>query len=223
MSVVIIILLKGFARTLVRDVGIQQHPCLFCIWTVIKIPIITLNHTPAVRYTKGWMHVVPHKQNIYHSLLWNTLKKSIMSKWININEAAVKYGYNKAIIQLWAEMKRFPISYEEDIPAIDEKSFLEFIDKCKKGITAEYIDTLEELCMAKTRICDIYVEIIGEQDKELMLQRDKIAQISEIQDTMKRQNVRLRDCKKIVAQYEESFHVSWIERLWRRLKRLIKS
>lgn len=29
MSVVIIILLKGFARTLVRDVGIQQHPCLF--------------------------------------------------------------------------------------------------------------------------------------------------------------------------------------------------
>ena len=29
----------------------------------------------------------------------------IMSKWININEAAVKYGYNKAIIQLWAEMK----------------------------------------------------------------------------------------------------------------------
>ncbi|MDE6819369.1 hypothetical protein [Bacteroides acidifaciens] len=65
-----------------------------------------------------------------------------MSKWININEAAVKYGYNKAIIQLWAEMKR--------------------------------------------------------------------------------QNVRLRDCKKIVAQYEESFHVSWIERLWRRLKRLLK-
>ena len=146
-----------------------------------------------------------------------------MSKWININEAVAKYGYNKAIIQLWAEMKRFPISYEEDIPAIDEKSFQEFIDKCKKGITAEYIDTLEELCMAKTRICDIYVEIIGEQDKELMLQRDKIAQISEIQATMKRQNVRLRDCKKIVVQYEESFHVSWIERLWRRLERLIKS
>lgn len=145
-----------------------------------------------------------------------------MSKWININEAAAKYGYNKAIIQLWAEMKRFPISYEEDTPAIDEKKFQEFIDKCKRGITAEYIDTLEELCMAKTRICDIYVEIIGKQDKELMLQRDKIAQISEIQATMKRQNVRLRDCKKIVAQYEESFHVSWIERLWRRLKRLLK-
>ena len=127
-----------------------------------------------------------------------------MSKWISINKAAVKYGYNKAIIQLWAEMRRFPI------------------DKCKRGITAEYIDTLEELCIEKTRICDIYVEIIGKQDKELMLQREKIAQISEIQATMKRQNVRLRDCKKIVSQYEKSFNVSWIERLWRRLKRLIK-
>ena len=119
-------------------------------------------------------------------------------------------------------MRRFPISYEEDTPAIDEKSFQEFIDKCKRGITAEYIDTLEELCIEKTRICDIYVEIIGKQDKELMLQREKIAQISEIQATMKRQNVRLRDCKKIVSQYEKSFNVSWIERLWRRLKRLIK-
>lgn len=165
MSVVIIILLKGFARTLVRDVGIQQHPCLFCIRPVIKIPIITLNHTPTIRHTKDWMHVVPHQQNIYHPLLWNTLKRSIMSKWININEAAVKYRYNKAIIQLWAEMKRFPISYEEDTPAIDEKSFQEFIDKCKRGITAEYIDTLEELCISKTRICDIYVEIIGRHVK----------------------------------------------------------
>ncbi|NDO60197.1 hypothetical protein [Bacteroides caecimuris] len=66
-----------------------------------------------------------------------------MSKWININEAAVKYGYNKAIIQLWAEMKR--------------------------------------------------------------------------------QNVRLRNCKKIVTQYEESFHVSWIEILSHSFRHLSQS
>lgn len=105
---------------------------------------------------------------------------------------------------------------------LTEKSFQEFIDKCKRGITAEYIDTLEELCIEKTRICDIYVEIIGKQDKELMLQREKIAQISEIQATMKRQNVRLRDCKKIVSQYEKSFNVSWIERLWRQFETIDK-
>ncbi|KAK2939796.1 hypothetical protein BLNAU_25294 [Blattamonas nauphoetae] len=34
-------------------------------------------------------------------------------------------------------------------------------------------------------MCDIYVEIIGSQDKELVLQREKIAQINEIQATMK--------------------------------------
>jgi len=38
MSVVIIILLKGFARTLVRDVGIQQHPCLFVSGRLSKSP-----------------------------------------------------------------------------------------------------------------------------------------------------------------------------------------
>lgn len=146
-----------------------------------------------------------------------------MSKWININEAAVKYGYNKEVIELWAEMRRFPISYEGDIPAIDEECFQEFICKCKRGITSEYIDTLEELCMAKTRICDIYVEIIGAQDKELLLQRDKIAQINEIQATMERQNIRIRDCKKVFEQYEKNINTNWIGRLWNRLTRLTQS
>lgn len=38
---------------------------------------------------------------------------------------------------------------------------------------AEYIDTLEELCIQKTKICLLYAEIIGAQDKELLLQREK--------------------------------------------------
>ena len=76
MSVVIIILLKGFARTLVRDVGIQQHPCLFCIRPVIKIPTITLNHTPAVRTTKGWMFCcTAHKQYISLTIVKHLKKK----------------------------------------------------------------------------------------------------------------------------------------------------
>nr|WP_291595587.1 hypothetical protein [Bacteroides sp.] len=222
MSVVIIILLAGFVRTLVGDGGIQQHPYLFCIRPVIKIPIITLNHTPAVRTTKGWMFCcAAHKQNIYHSLFVKHLKRSIMSKWISINEAAVKYGYNKEVIWLWAEMNRFPISHEGNIPAIDEECFEGFLAKCKRGITAEYIDTLEELCMAKTRMCDIYTEIIGSQDKELVLQREKIAQIDEIQATMKRQNARIQDCKKVFAQYEKPCNTNRIRRLWSRLKLLM--
>lgn len=144
-----------------------------------------------------------------------------MSEWISINKASAKYGYNKEVIYLWAEMKRFPISYEGDIPAIDEECFEEFIDKCKRGITAEYIDTLEELCMEKTRMCDTYVKIIGSQDKELVLQREKIDQINEIQATMKRQNARIQDCKKVFAQYEKPCNTNRIRRLWSRLKLLM--
>ena len=75
-----------------------------------------------------------------------------MSTWISVEKAAVKYGFNKEVIILWAEMKRFPVGYGEPSPVIDERSFQEFIAQMKKGITSEYIDTLEELCIQKTRI-----------------------------------------------------------------------
>ena len=38
---------------------------------------------------------------------------------------------------------------------------------------AEYIDTLEELCMQKKRFVFVCREIIGARDKELLLQRGK--------------------------------------------------
>ena len=36
-----------------------------------------------------------------------------MPKWISVEEAAAKYGINKEVIWLWADMKRFPMSYEK--------------------------------------------------------------------------------------------------------------
>ena len=68
-----------------------------------------------------------------------------MSKWISVEEAAVKYGINKEVIWLWAEMKRFPMSYEGAITAVDEESLEGFLHQNKDRITAEYIDTLERI------------------------------------------------------------------------------
>lgn len=56
-----------------------------------------------------------------------------MSTWISVEKAAVKYGFNKEVIILWAEMKRFPVGYGEPSPVIDERSFQEFIAQMKKG------------------------------------------------------------------------------------------
>ena len=33
-----------------------------------------------------------------------------MPKWISVEKAAAKYGINKEVIWLWADMKRFPMS-----------------------------------------------------------------------------------------------------------------
>ena len=99
-----------------------------------------------------------------------------MPKWISVEEAAAKYGINKEVIWLWAEMKRFPMSYEKGITTVDEESLIGFLHQNKDRITAEYIDTLEELCIEKANICNLYVKIIGCQDKELLCQRDKLSE-----------------------------------------------
>ena len=118
-----------------------------------------------------------------------------MPKWISVEEAAAKYGINKEVIWLWADMKRFPMSYEKGITTVDEESLIGFLHQNKDRVTAEYIDTLEDLCIGKTKICILYAEIIGYQDKELLNQREQIARMKEIQIVMKRQNNRIRDCE----------------------------
>ena len=67
----------------------------------------------------------------------------------------------------------------------------------------------------------LLAEIIGAQDKELLLQRDKIARMNEIQIAMKRQGERMQDCAKVLTKYEKLFHISWVDRLWNNLKQLL--
>ena len=45
-----------------------------------------------------------------------------MPKWISVEEAAAKYGINKEVIWLWADMKRFPMSYEKVSPLLMKKA-----------------------------------------------------------------------------------------------------
>lgn len=141
-----------------------------------------------------------------------------MAKWISIEKAAIKYGINKEVIWLWAKTKRFSVSYAELVPTVDEESIRKFLYENQEIFISEYIDTLEELCIQKNRICDMYVEIIGSQEKELLQQREIIEKISKIQEAVKMQTIRIRDCEKVFAEYDKSFRVGWIKRMWNRLK-----
>lgn len=141
-----------------------------------------------------------------------------MAKWISIEKATIKYGINKEVIWLWAKTKRFSVSYAELVPTVDEESIRKFLYENQEIFISEYIDTLEELCIQKNRICDMYVEIIGSQEKELLQQREIIEKISKIQEAVKMQTIRIRDCEKVFAEYDKSFRVGWIKRMWNRLK-----
>lgn len=75
-----------------------------------------------------------------------------MSQWISIEAAAEKYRLEKEYIWLWVEMKKITVSYENDTVSIDDDSIQQFIKRTKLGITSEYIDELEQLCMEKNKI-----------------------------------------------------------------------
>lgn len=47
--------------------------------------------------------------------------------------------------------EKIPMSYEGAITAVDEESLEGFLHQNKDRITAEYIDTLEELCIERQR------------------------------------------------------------------------
>ena len=49
----------------------------------------------------------------------------------------------------------------------------------------------------------LLAEIIGAQDKEVLLQREKIARMNEIQIARRRQGERMQDCAKVLTKYEK--------------------
>ena len=77
-----------------------------------------------------------------------------MPKWISVEKAVIKYHIEKEAILLWVEMGQFPMLYIDNVPNVDEECILELFRRSKAGITAEYIDTLEQLCIDKTMLTE---------------------------------------------------------------------
>ena len=88
-----------------------------------------------------------------------------MSQWISIEAAAEKYRLEKEYIWLWVEMKKITVSYENDTVSIDDDSIQQFIKRTKLGITSEYIDELEQLCMEKNKTSRLYASLLNMRDQ----------------------------------------------------------
>ena len=130
-----------------------------------------------------------------------------MPKWISVEKAVIKYHIEKEAILLWVEMGQFPMLYIDNVPNVDEECILELFD------------TLEQLCIDKTMVCEKYAHIIQLKEKEIQLQKEINTLINEIQAAMKRQNERIRDLKKAIGENNNVIRSdSWIKRLRKRFQ-----
>ena len=119
-----------------------------------------------------------------------------MSEWISIEAAAEKYRLEKEYIWLWVEMKKVAVSYADDVVTVDDDSLQEFIKRTKLGITSEYIDALEQLCMEKNKSCRLYVSLLDMRDQELMAMRGQGSRLDGLWKMVEEQYERLRNFEK---------------------------
>lgn len=100
-----------------------------------------------------------------------------MPKWISFELAEDKYGYSEDMLWLWADMKRFPISYSEWQPIVNDDSMAEFLRRHRSPPSEDYVSALEERCVRDRKVFEMYVQMLGSRDRELARLRIKIARI----------------------------------------------
>lgn len=144
-----------------------------------------------------------------------------MSEWISIEAAAEKYRLEKEYIWLWVEMKKVAVSYADDVVTVDDDSLQEFIKRTKLGITSEYIDALEQLCMEKNKSCRLYVSLLDMRDQELMAMRGQGSRLDGLWKMVEGQYERLRNFEKETISDNIICSNCWIRKICRRLKRIL--
>ena len=144
-----------------------------------------------------------------------------MSEWISIEAAAEKYRLEKENIWLWVEMKKVAVSYADDVVTVDDDSLQEFIKRTKLGITSEYIDALEQLCMEKNKSCRLYVSLLDMRDQELMAMRGQGSRLDGLWKMVEEQYERLRNFEKEAISDNAICSNCWIRKICRKLKRIL--
>ena len=135
-----------------------------------------------------------------------------MSQWISIEAAAEKYRLEKEYIWLWVEMKKITVSYD---------SIQQFIKRTKLGITSEYIDELEQLCMEKNKTSRLYASLLNMRDQELMAIRGQSSRLDGLWKMVEEQYERLRSFEKNSMSDNAICSNCWIRKICRRLKRIL--
>ena len=109
-------------------------------------------------------------------------------------------------------MKKITVSYENDTVSIDDDSIQQFIKRTKLGITSEYIDELEQLCMEKNKTSRLYASLLNMRDQELMAIRGQSSRLDGLWKMVEEQYERLRSFETLVTEAIQSLFVYIFEK-----------
>ena len=132
-----------------------------------------------------------------------------MAQWISIEEAAAKYGFETEYIWVLIEMREITVDYERSgIDIISDDSVQEFMSQ-----------KLERYCIDKSKLCSIYLSLLGKQDKEIT--RYKAAGI--LYDTLQikwlKQCDRLRKLEKELVLGQTTCCTCWLKRICMKIRK----
>lgn len=153
--------------------------------------------------------------NILFILYCITHKKAnAMAQWISIREAAAKYGFETEFIWVLIEIREITVDYDRpDINIVNDESIQDFISRNEKGATWMYIEKLERYCIDKSKLCSIYLSLLGEQDKEITMSKGAKQLYDVLQVKWLKQCNRVRNLEKELVLRQTACSACWLKKL----------
>lgn len=137
-----------------------------------------------------------------------------MAQWITIEETAEKYGFEKEYVWILIEMREITVCYERPgVDIIDDGSVQDFINRNKHGLTLMYIEKLERFCIDKSKLCSIYMSLLGKQDKEIGMYEETKSQCDVLQTKCLEQYKWIRKLEQELSLEQTNCRKCWLRKI----------
>lgn len=143
-----------------------------------------------------------------------------MAQWSSIEEVAAKYGFETEYVWVLIAMKEITVDYERHgVDIVDEGSVQDFVDRNRNGLTLMYIDKLERYCIDHSKLCSMYLSLLGKQDKEIIVYKSAKYLYDELQVKWKKQCKRIKKLEEELALVQTTCRTCWLKRLCMKIRK----
>ena len=118
-----------------------------------------------------------------------------MANWISLKSAADKYGVCREDVLAWAEVGEIAWTRNGKNVIIDDESIQMFLSRHRIPPTREYIETLKLLVENQANLCEAYIEVIDEKDRELERKEEVISRLQKVFSQMEESYNQMKEQK----------------------------